>query len=54
MSIIIAKEDKSFLYSIMCKNSDKFIKLEEKLYEEFAELGKLEKSFYLNDNKINK
>ena len=38
----------------MCKNSDKFIKLEEKLYEEFTELGKLENSFYINDNKINK
>ena len=54
MSIIIAKEDKSILYSIICKNTDKFIKLEEKFYEEFSELGKVENSFYINDNKIKK
>lgn len=54
MSVIISTEDKNIQYSIICKNTDKFLRIEEKFYEVFSELAKGENSFYINGNKINK
>ena len=53
LSIIISTEDKNTLYSIICKSTDKFIKIKEKFYENVPEFGKLENLFYLNENEIN-
>ena len=53
ISIIISTEDKNTLYSIICKSTDKFIKIKEKFYENVPEFGKLENLFYLNENEIN-
>ena len=52
ISVIISSEDKSILYSIICKNTDKFIKIKEKFYENFPEFGKVKNLFYLNRNEI--
>ena len=52
ISVIISSEDKSILYSIICKNTDKFIKIKEKFYEIFPEFGKVKNLFYLNGNEI--
>ena len=54
MSVIISTEDKNTQYSVICKNTDKFLRIEEKFYEEFPEFGKVENSFNINGNKINK
>ena len=53
-SIIIASEDKSTLCPLICKNTDKFSKIEEKFYEVCSEYSNSENSFYINDNKIKK
>ena len=54
MSVIISTEDKNTQYSIICKNTDKFSRIEEKFYENFPEFGKTENSFNANGNKIKK
>ena len=54
MSVIISTEDKTILYSVIAKNTDKFLRVEEKFYDAFPEFGKVENSFYINGNKINK
>jgi len=54
MSVIISTEDKNILYSVIAKNNDKFLRIEEKFYDAFPEFGIVENSFYLNGNKINK
>ena len=52
ISVIISSEDKSILYSIIFQNTDKFIKIKEKFYENFPEFGKVNNLFYLNGNEI--
>ena len=54
MSVIISTEDKNIQYSIICKNTDKFLRIEEKFYEVFPEHAKSENAFYINGKKINK
>lgn len=54
MSVIISTEDKNIQYSVICKNSDKFLRIEEKFYDTFPEFGKAQNSFFINENKINK
>ena len=54
MSIIISTEDKNIQYSVIAKNTGKFLRIEEKFYDAFPEFGKVENSFYINGNKINK
>ena len=54
MSVILSTEDKNILYSVIAKNTDKFLRIEEKFYDAFPEFGKVENSFYINGNKINK
>ena len=41
-------------YSIICKNTDIFNKLENKLYEDYKEFDETEIYFTVNGNKINK
>ena len=54
MSVIISTEDKNIQYSAIAKNTDKFLRIEEKFYDAFPEFIKVENSFYINGNKINK
>ena len=53
-SINIASEDKNTLCPLICKNTDKFSKIEEKFYEIYSEFSNSENSFYINNNKIKK
>ena len=46
--------DESIIYSLMCKNSDKFIDIEKNLYKNFPELLQSENDFYRKGSKINK
>ena len=39
-------------YSIICKNTDKFVRLEEQLYEDFPEYKDKETYFIKNGDKI--
>ena len=50
MSVIISTEDKNIQYSAIAKNT----RIEEKFYDAFPEFIKVENSFYINGNKINK
>ena len=54
MSVIISTEDKNILYSVIAKNTDKFLRIEEKFCDDFPQFGNIENSFYINGNKINK
>ena len=54
MSVIISTEDKSTQYSVIGKNTDKFLRIEEKFYDAFPDFGKVQNSFFINGNKINK
>ena len=54
MSVIISSNDKKIQSAIICKNTDIFCKLEEKLYQFYPGLKKTEHNFNINGNKINK
>ena len=54
MSVIISTEDKNIQYSVIAKNTEKFLRIEEKFYDAFPEFIKVENSFYIDGNKINK
>jgi len=54
MSIIMVSNDQKIHYSIICKNSQKFTKIEENLYERYPEYIESENFFLVNGNKINK
>ena len=55
ISVIFTTEDQKIHYSIICKNTDKFINLEEKLYNDYPEYFKKDCCFFLvNGNLINK
>ena len=41
-------------YSIICKNTQKFTELEEKLYKEYPEYSKSNNYFIINGNRVNK
>ena len=52
MNIIFKSVEEDIIYPIICKNTDKFDKLEKLLYTEYPEYK--ESQFYFNGNKINK
>ena len=52
ISIIISTVDENVNYSIICKNTDKFKKIEEQFYSEFPEYRDNKKTFTLNGEKI--
>lgn len=54
MSLIITSSDQKINYSIICKNTDKFIKIEGMIYSEYPEYEELSNYFISNGKKINK
>ena len=54
ISVIFTSSDKMILYSAICKNTEKFIKLEEKLYNNYPEYSKSDNDFMVKGNIINK
>ena len=41
-------------YSIICKNTQKFIELEKKLYKDYPEYSKSDNYFMINGNRVDK
>ena len=54
ISVIFVSSDQKVHYSVICKNTDKFNIIENKLYEEYPEYLESENYFIVNGNKINK
>ena len=54
ISVIFSSLDENILYSIICKNTEKFIKLEEKLYKDYPEYSKYDNYFMVNGKKVDK
>jgi len=54
MSIIINSSDEKIQHTIICKNTDKFIKIEEILYNEYPQYEELSNYFLSNGKKISK
>ena len=54
LSIIIKSKDDTMNTPIICKNTDKFYKIEELLCEKYSKYKDTENIFYLNGNKIKK
>ena len=54
MSIIFISSDQNLHYSIICKNTDEFYKIESQLYKKYPEYTENENFFILNGKKINK
>jgi hypothetical protein len=52
MSLVIISIDQKIHCSIICKNSDKFNQIENKLYEEYPEYSNFDNIFIVNGNKI--
>jgi len=54
ISVIFTSLDENFYYSIICKNTDRFDFIENKLYEAYSEYSKTENYFTVNGKRINK
>ena len=54
ISVIFTSSDKMILYSLISKNTEKFIKLEEKLYNNYPEYSESDNYFKKKKKKINK
>ena len=54
MVVIIRSNDQKIDYAFICKNSDKFRKIEEQLYDIYSEYADYEVFFTFNGTKINK
>ena len=54
ISVIFTSSDKMILYSVICKNTEQFIKLEEKLYNNYPEYSESYNIFMVKGKKINK
>ena len=54
ISVIFISSDQKVHYSVICKKTDKFNIIENKLYEEYPEYLESENYFIVNGNKINK
>ena len=54
ISVIFVSSDKKINYSIICKNTDKFSKIENMLYDAYPELIESENNFIVNGKLINK
>ena len=54
ISVIFNSVDKKINYSVICKNTEIFEKLEEKLYIDYPEYSDPNNNFYVNGNKISK
>ena len=54
MSIIFTTKSENFIYSIICKNIDKFYKIESQLYKVFPHYLKNKNYYTVNGKEINK
>ena len=54
LSVIFVSVDQKIHYSTICKNTDKFSKIENLLYDAYHEYIKTENNFFVNGNKVNK
>ena len=54
MSVIFVSSDQNVHYSVICKNTDKFSRIESMLYDEYPEYSESENHFLVNGNKVNK
>ena len=51
ISVIFISEDENIHYSIICKNTEKFNRIEERLYHEYPEYSRRDNNFIANDGK---
>ena len=54
ISVIFSSQNENMIYSIICKNTEKFSKLEEKLYKDYPEYSKFDNYFKINENRVDK
>ena len=54
LSLIIITKDEKVIFSLICKNTDKFIQVEEKFYKEYPEYFESKGCFRINNNLIEK
>ena len=54
ISVIFTSSDQNMFYSIICKNTQKFIELEKKLYNDYPEYSKSDNYFMINGNRVDK
>ena len=52
ISTLFISSDQKIMYSIACKNTTPFVKVEEKLYEEYPEYKETDNYFLYNGNRI--
>ena len=53
MSIVFNSFDENIHYSVICKNTDQFLKIESLLYEKYPQYKYLNKDYFVNGVKIN-
>ena len=51
ISVIFISDDQNIHYSVICKNTDKFIRLEEKLYNDYPEYSDMD-CFFMSNGKV--
>jgi len=54
MTIIFTTYDENFYYSVICKNTERFNIIENKLYDVYSDYSNPENYFFVNGRKINK
>ena len=54
ISVIFKLNEEKLYYSIICKNTDTFSKIEKLLYDEYPGYKNLDNNFFVNGNKINR
>ena len=54
ISVIFTSSDEKMLYSIICKNTQKFNELEKKLYDDYPTYLEYDNSFMINGKIVNK
>ena len=54
ISVIFSSPNENMLYSIICKNTEKFSKLEEKLYKDYPVYSFFDIYFMINGNRVDK
>ena len=54
LSVTLVSSDKKMHYSTLCKNTDKFSKIENMLYDVYPEYTESENNYFVNGKKINK
>ena len=52
MSVVFNSFDENIHYSVICKNTDQFLKIESLLYEKYPEYKYLNKDYFVNRVKI--